>query len=138
MERIPFAGDEDALTERIIGVLYKVANELGYGFVESVYRKSLAIALAQDGLDVALEVNLPVSFRGELVGVFRADIIVEKRIILETKTADLISKAHEAQLLNYLRACMIEIGLVLNFGQVPRVRRMQYRNLQKASVVACS
>ncbi len=93
MERQPFSGTEDALTERILSVFFKVYNELGNGFVESVYARAMAIALIQDGLAVAAEVFIPVSFRGELIGTFRADLIVEGKVVLEFKVADVIIKA---------------------------------------------
>jgi GxxExxY protein len=130
----PFVGTEDDLTERIIKVYYTVYNELGFGFLESVYCRALAIALEQSGLTVASEVAVPVSFRGVLVGSFRADLVVERKVILEAKTCDQILKAHEAQLLHYLRASTIEIGLILNFGETPRFRRMEFRNDRKRGV----
>ena len=135
MERAAFSGDEDSLTDHILRVFYEAVNELGYGFVESVYARSMEIALTQSGLRVSAEVPVPVSFRGELVGTFRADLVIENKIILELKTADTISKAHEAQLLHYLRASTMEAGLILNFGQIPRIRRMQFRNATKAPAV---
>jgi GxxExxY protein len=80
------------LTERIIGVFYEVYNELGSGFLESVYREAMRIALGQAGLLVEAEVPVPVSFRGNLVGVFRADLAVEGRVVLELKTAESIAR----------------------------------------------
>ena len=130
----PFVGDEDAFTEQINGVFYKVLTELGFGFLESVYCRAMAIALRQIGLRVEAEVPVPVSFRGELVGVFRADLVVEGRVILELKTAEQITKVHEAQLLHYLRASSVELGLILNSAQTPKVRRMQLRNDRKGSI----
>ncbi len=126
-----FVGLEAALTERIIKVYYEVYNELGFGFLESVYSRSMAIALAQSGLAVESEVWIPVTFRGEAVGSFRADMIVERKVILELKTADAISKAHEAQLTHYLRSTEFEVGLVLNFGETARFRRVEFRNERK-------
>ena len=131
MEKQPFAGTHDELTERIIKVFYEVYNELGYGFVESVYCRSMAIALTQNGLAVASEVAVPVTFRGELVGTYRADLIVERKVTLEFKKADVITKAHEAQLTHYLRATAIELGLILNFGEAPRIRRVEFLNDRK-------
>lgn len=107
------------LTETIIGVFYEVYNELGFGFLESVYRKSLHLALCDKKLSVEAEVPVPVFFRGISVGDFRADLLVNNCILLELKTAEAIRIAHEAQLLNYLRATSLEVGLILNFG--PRV-----------------
>lgn len=126
-----FVGTEDALTEKIIGVFYQVFNELGYGFAESVYCRAMAIALAQSGFQVGTEVAVPVAFRGENVGVFRCDLMVERKIILELKVADQISKAYEAQLLHYLKASLIEVGLILSFGESPKFRRMEFRNDRK-------
>ncbi len=133
MGQTPFVGLEDGLTGRILEVFHSVFNELGFGFVESVYCRAMAIALAESGLRVETEVAVPVSFHGQLVGVFRADLVVEGKIILELKTAEQISKAHEAQLLHYLRASELEIGLILNFGEVPKSRRIEFRNERKRS-----
>jgi len=135
LERQAFVGTEDALTEKIIGVFFQVFNELGYGFAESVYCRAMAIALGQSGLEVGSEVAVPVSFRGELVGVFRCDLMVERKVILELKIADQISKAYEAQLLHYLKASPIEVGLILSFGEVPKFRRMEFRNERKQAAV---
>ena len=129
--RVEFSGANDPLTERIIRVFYEVYNELGFGFLESVYREAMRIALKEAGLRVEAEVPVPVSFRGTLVGIFRADIVVDGRIILELKSAESISKAHEAQVLHYLRASEMEIGLVMNFGPVARFRRIEMGNNRK-------
>ena len=128
---IEFAGANDPLTERIIRVFYEVYNELGFGFLESVYREAMRIALGEAGFRVEAEVAVPVSFRGRLVGVFRADIVVDGSIIVELKTAESISNAHEAQVLHYLRASEMEVGLVMNFGPVARFRRIEMRNNRK-------
>jgi GxxExxY protein len=126
-----FLGSNDLLTEKIIGVFYEVYNELGFGFLESVYHEAMRIALGQVGLRVEAEFPVPVSFRGALVGVFRADLVVDGRVVVELKTADSISKAHEAQLLHYLRASPLEIGLVMNFGPEARFRRVVMQNARK-------
>lgn len=131
MDQQRFVGTEQVLTERIIGVFFQVYNELGYGFVESVYARAMAIALRQIGLDAAVEVAVPVSFRGELIGTFRADLVVEGKIVLEFKIADAISKAYEAQLTHYLRASAYELGLVLSLGESPRTRRIEFQNERK-------
>ena len=119
------------LTEKIIGVFYDVYNELGHGFLESVYRDSMLIALEQAGLQCNSEASVPVLFRGRDVGQFRADIIVEGLVILELKTAASIDRSHEAQLYNYLRATQIEVGLLLNFGKHPEFRRVVFSNEEK-------
>jgi GxxExxY protein len=126
-----FSGSNDPLTEKIIGVFYEVYNELGFGFLESVYRETMRIALGQAGLPVEVEVSVPVSFRGSLVGVFRADLVVDGRVVIELKTAESISKAHEAQVLHYLRASTMEIGLVMNFGPDAKFRRIVMQNVRK-------
>jgi len=123
------------LTELIIGVFYDVYNELGFGFLESVYRKSLHLALRGKGLEVQAEVAVPVFFRGMNVGDFRADLVVNDCILLELKTAETIVIAHEAQVLNYLRATALEIGLILNFGPKAQVRRLLFDNDRKQAKV---
>ncbi|MDR3676239.1 MAG: GxxExxY protein [Acidobacteriota bacterium] len=119
------------LTEKIIGVFYDVYNELGHGFLESVYEEAMAIALGQAGLHVERQMSLKVTFRGEVVGDFRADVIVERAVILELKAASGIDPAHEAQLLNYLRATEIELGLLLNFRSRPQFKRLVFENSRK-------
>lgn len=119
------------LTEKIIGIFYEVYNELGYGFLESVYEKAMLKALRSSGLTVASQVSVPVWFRGEQVGDFYADLVVEGVVILELKAARRIERAHEAQLLNYLKATDIEVGLLLNFGEHPEFRRLLLDNERK-------
>jgi GxxExxY protein len=119
------------LTELIIGVFYNVYNELGFGFLESVYRKALHMALKEKSLKVESEVPILVFFRGVNVGDFRADLVVNDCVLLELKTAETIVIAHEAQLLNYLRATSLEVGLILNFGPKAQVRRLLFDNDRK-------
>jgi GxxExxY protein len=119
------------LTQKIIGVFFEVYNELGPGFLESVYHKSLALALQDVGLSVCSRVDIPVWFRGYEVGHFEGDILVEKRVLLELKAVRALDSSHQAQLLNYLRATEIEIGLLLNFGAKPEFKRLVFDNLKK-------
>jgi GxxExxY protein len=112
------------LTEKIIGIFYQVYNELGFGFLESVYRKSLQYALEQEGITAEAEAPIAVYFRGRNVGDFRADLVVNGSILIELKTADRIIPAHEAQALNYLRGSSLEVALILNFGPKPQIRRL--------------
>ena len=119
------------LTEKIIGVFYDVYNELGHGFLESVYHKAMVLALRQAGLNAASKVPISVYFRGQLVGVFEADILVEDKVLLELKAARELDTAHEAQTLNYLRATPIEIALLMNFGPKPKFRRFAFSNDRK-------
>ncbi|HWP44997.1 MAG TPA: GxxExxY protein [Blastocatellia bacterium] len=120
------------LTERIIRGFYDVYNELGPGFLESVYQEALVIALAASGLRVERQVAIPVWFRGHQIGEFRADLLVDNAVILELKAARTIERSHEAQLLNYLRATDIEVGLVLNFGPQPQFKRFAFDNRRKS------
>ncbi|AMV26582.1 hypothetical protein VT84_19435 [Gemmata sp. SH-PL17] len=119
------------ITEKIIGVFYEVYNELGFGFLESVYHKAMLHALADAGLRAETQVHLPVFFRGHLVGDFFADIFVERAAILELKAADELDPAHNSQLLNYLKASPAEVGMLLNFGPKPRFKRLVFDNERK-------
>ena len=119
------------LTGEIIGAFYDVYNELGYGFLEEVYEGAMAVALTQRGIVVKTQEPIPVWFRGHKVGDYRADLLVEKYVIVDLKAAKGIDPAHEAQLLNYLRATDIEVGLVLNFGPKPQIKRAAFDNERK-------
>ena len=119
------------LTQTIIGVYYDVYNELGAGFLESVYQKSLALALESAGLAVCSRIDIPVWFRGQRVGQFEGDLLVEKCVLLELKAARALGSVHQAQLLNYLRATEIEVGLLLNFGPKPEFKRVAFDNSRK-------
>jgi len=112
-------------------VFYDVYNELGHGFLESVYEQALAVAFLEAGLKVERQVAVPVWFRGKSVGDFRADMVVEGKVLIELKAARTIESAHEKQLLNYLRATEIEVGLLLNFGAKAQFRRLVYENERK-------
>ncbi len=120
------------LTKAIIGTFFEVYNELGYGFIESVYENSLCIALRDKGLKVHQQIAIPVWFRGKQVGDFDADVLIDQLILLELKTARAIEPAHIAQLLNYLKATEIEVGLLLNFGPRPEFKRVVFGNERKA------
>ena len=119
------------LTDVIIGVFYDVNNELGFGFLESVYQKAMNLALTEKGLRVESEVATSVFFRGQKVGDSRADLLVNQIVLLELKTVDRIVRAHEAQVLNYLRSTELELALILNFGPQPQVRRLLLDNSRK-------
>jgi GxxExxY protein len=121
--RRPFYGLHAEITEKVIGVFFEVYNELGGGFLESVYHESLRIALVQAGLRVTVEVPVPVYFRGEVVGNFRADVVVNDCVLLELKAVSGFDAAHDGQVLHYLRATRFEVGLLLNFGPKPQFRR---------------
>jgi GxxExxY protein len=120
------------ITQRIIRVFFDVYNELGYGFLESVYEKSLQIALTASGLKALPQIDIRVSFRGQRVGNFTADMLVEDCVLLELKAAKAMDSSHTAQLLNYLRATNIEVGLILNFGLKPEFKRLLFDNPRKS------
>ena len=120
-----------SLTDKILKVFYDVYNELGHGFLESVYHRSLVLALESMGLNVCSRVAVPVWFRGHQVGHFEADVLVESCVLLELKAARSLDSSHYAQLRNYLRATDIEVGLLLNFGERPEFKRVVFDNLKK-------
>ena len=122
------------LTEQIIQAYYHVYNTLGYGFLEKVYENALAIALRKQGLTVEQQVPVSVFFEGVLVGEYFADLRVNGLVIVEAKAVESVHSAHEAQLLNYLRATLVEVGLLLNFGQKPEFHRKLLTNDRKASL----
>lgn len=119
------------LRKGIIGVFYEVYNELGHGFLESVYENALSIALRERGFEVYQQIAIPVWFRGKQVGDFDADVLVNKLVLLELKVARSIEQAHLAQLINYLKATQIEVGLLLNFGPRPEFKRVAFGNDRK-------
>jgi GxxExxY protein len=108
---------EKDLTEKIIAACFEVSNELGAGFLESVYEKALLIALTDKGLKAETQVPLKVVFRNRVVGDFYADTLVENLVIIELKAVKSIGTDHEAQLINYLKATNKRVGLLVNFGK---------------------
>jgi GxxExxY protein len=122
---------EEHLTRQIIGAFYRVHNALGYGFLEKVYEKALTLELRRLGLVVTCQQPVKVYYEGELVGDYIADIVVNGGVIIELKAAEALHPAHEAQLVNYLRATEIEVGLLLNFGDEPQFSRKLFTNDRK-------
>ena len=116
------------LTEAIIKCFYKVYNELGYGFLEKVYHNALLIELQNEELKVESQKPIKVSYQGDVVGEYYADIIVEDVVILELKATETVTETHEFQLINYLKATDVEVGLLLNFGKKPQVKRKVFTN----------
>jgi GxxExxY protein len=106
----------DQLTDKILGCAITVSNTLGAGFMEKVYENALAIELRNAGLKAEQQKPIAVSYRGMIVGDYAADILVDDAVILELKVAKAIDSIHEAQLLNYLKATGLHVGLILNFG----------------------
>ncbi|HEY2865750.1 MAG TPA: GxxExxY protein [Pyrinomonadaceae bacterium] len=119
------------LTDQIIGVFYDVYNELGYGFLESIYEDAMVIALQEAGLTVEQQVPVPVWFRGVSLGTFEADLLVNRSVIIELKAVKQLAEVHVAQLMHYLRATEIEVGLVMNFGDKPEFKRRVFDNSRK-------
>jgi len=131
LDRGRFESKHGDVTDRILREFYDVYNELGGGFLESVYQSALALALRQSGLKIMSQVDLPVHFRGQVVGDFRADLIVDEIVLLELKAAQTLDRIHETQVLNYFRATSIEVALLLNFGPKPQFKRFLLDNQQK-------
>lgn len=121
------------ITEKIIGSFYKVYNTLGYGFLEKVYENAMAIELRKSGLKVVQQENIKVFYESTEVGDYYADLLVDDLVIVELKAAKSICEEHEAQLVNYLKATTIEVGLLLNFGKEPEFKRKIFQNHLKQS-----
>jgi GxxExxY protein len=119
------------LTEITIKAFYEVYNKLGYGFLEKVYENALIVELNKVGLIAKTQMPIDVYYDKVKVGVYFADIVVEDLVIIELKAAEALVKEHEAQLTNYLRATNIEVGLLLNFGKEPSVKRKVFSNHYK-------
>ncbi|MCG2769263.1 MAG: GxxExxY protein [Chloroflexota bacterium] len=129
-----FEGKHAELTEKIIGAFYTVHNHLGYGFSEKVYENSLALELRKLGLQVEQQKPIEVYYDGQVVGEYFVDILVNEAVILELKAAHQLAKDHEAQLLNYLKATTVEVGLLLNFGPKAEFKRKVYDNDRKGTL----
>ena len=113
------------LTENILGICFDVMNELGAGFLESVYKNALFIALKEKGYKIEVEKRFEVKFRDQKVGLYIADIVVQGCVIIELKCCDSLIGEHQAQLINYLRASGVLVGLLVNFGR----RKLEYKRL---------
>lgn len=116
------------ITDQIIHSFYKVYNKLGYGFLEKVYENSLLIELNECGLKCESQLPITVYYNNQKVGNYFADLIVEDLIIIELKAAESIDEAHEIQIINYLKATRMEVGLLLNFGKKPEIKRKLFTN----------
>ena len=115
------------LTRSVIGCSFDVINELGDGFLESVYENALVVALEDAGLSVESQKAIDVNFRGRVVGNFYADLIVEDKVIVELKAVSSLAPEHSAQLINYLNATGFQVGLLINFGNP----KLQYKRLTR-------
>ena len=119
------------ITSKVLAGYYKVYNSLGYGFLEKVYENALYYELTGYGLNCRRQVPVTVHYQGIIVGNYYADLVVEGSLIIEIKAAERIVEAHECQLLNYLKATDIEVGLLLNFGKGPEFSRKIFTNEKK-------
>lgn len=119
------------LTDSILNVYYAVYNELEHGFLEAVYQNAMTIALRKAGHNVEVQKRISVHFHQQEIGEYFADIMVDGLVILELKTAITLSQEHEYQLINYLRATNVEVGLLLNFGRRPEFKRKLFTNDKK-------
>ncbi len=137
MNRMDGKGEEAAydLCGQIIGLAMKVHSKLGPGFLESVYRNALALELRKAGLKVELEKPISVYYESELVGAFMADILVNETTIVELKAVQMLAKAHEVQLVNYLTSTGLDDGVLLNFGG-PRLEYKKKFRVSKAVPVS--
>lgn len=116
------------ISDRIIKSFYTVYNQLGFGFLEKVYENALLIELRKNGLFCEKQFPIKVYYNENLVGEYFADIIAENCVIIELKAAVAIAEEHEVQLINYLKATEIEVGLLLNFGKKPEFKRKIFTN----------
>lgn len=120
------------ITGKIIKAFFKVYNTLGYGFLEKVYENALILELEEMGLNAVKQHPIKVFYNGKEIGEYFADIIVENSVIIELKAVDKLADIHEAQLLNYLKATNIEVGLLLNFGTKAEYKRKVFNNNRKS------
>ena len=119
------------ITEGILRCFYRAGNRMGHGFLESVYQKIMYFELTEHGMNVRSKVWLPVRYCGRLVGDFEADLIVDDRVVVEIKAGRAIDPSATAQVINYLRASAMEVGLILNFGASLEFRRLVFENKRK-------
>jgi GxxExxY protein len=131
--------EHEDITEHILAASFEVMHEIGHGFLESVYERSLLIALQSRGLTVKSRVPIEVMFRKHIVGEFFADLLVENKVIVELKAAKSLAPEHQAQVINYLNATGIEVGLLINFG-APKMdyhRLVRKKNFRPTTIKTC-
>ena len=119
------------LTEKIIKNYYKVYSTLGYGFLEKIYENAIMIEFRKTAIPAISQAPIKVLYDDEIIGEYFADILVDGKVIIEIKSAKRLIVDHEAQLLNYLKATNIEVGLLLNFGPEPEIKRKVFDNFRK-------
>ena len=121
------------LSDKIIAVFFKVYNTLGYGFLEKIYENAMMIEFRKESIKAVAQVPIKVKYDNEIIGEYFADVLVDNKIIIEVKATSALIKEHEAQLLNYLKATDIEVGLLVNFGPKLEFKRKIYDNEKKTS-----
>ncbi len=119
------------LTHKIILIFYKVYNKLGYGFLEKVYENAMMIEFRREGIPAVSQSPIKVFYDEEIIGEYNADLLVDNKVIVEIKAVRRLADEHEAQLLNYLKATEIEVGLLFNFGPKPEIKRKAFDNSRK-------
>jgi GxxExxY protein len=122
----------EEITSPIIKAFYKVNNTLGFGFLEKVYENAMRIELTRMGLKVEQQKNIRVNYEGMEIGDYYADLLVNDCVIIELKAAESLCEEHEAQLINYLKATSIEVGLLMNFGKKAEFKRKIFTNENKS------
>lgn len=123
-----------SITDAILKAYYNVYNELGSGFLEKVYQNSMFFELKSFGLKVEAQKQIKVYFKNQLVGDFYSDLLIEDKVIVELKATEFLMDIHTAQIINYLKATPIEVGMLLNFGEEPEFKRVIYTNDRKANI----
>jgi len=123
--------EQNELTDRIIKIFYKVYNKLGYGFLEKVYVNAMMIEFRRAGIKATAQSPIRVLYEKEIVGEYFADILVDEKVIVEIKASRSLTQDNEAQLLNYLKATDVEVGLLLNFGPKAELKRKLFDNFRK-------
>jgi GxxExxY protein len=129
-----FEGKHSELTGKILGAFFQLQKELGFGFSEKVYEAALEVLLTELGMAVERQKDICVYYHGKVVGTYKADLIVNGVVLLEIKSVEKLIDAHDAQLLNYLKATELEVGLLLNFGHQAAFHRKIYDNPRKGSL----
>lgn len=124
----------ESITNVILKVYYEVYNELGSGFLEKVYQNAMYFELISLGYKVEAQKQIKVYFKNQLVGEYYSDLLVEDKVIVELKATELLMNIHIAQIMNYLKATSIEVGLLLNFGEEPEFKRLIFTNDRKINI----
>jgi GxxExxY protein len=135
-DKARFQGKHHDVTHAILDAYFDICNVLGSGFLESVYHAALVSALTQAGLKAASQSPIPIYYRGRIIADFRADLIVEDKVLVELKAIQALDQSHMKQVLNYLKATPIEVALLLNFGTKPEFKRIVMDNEFKEIRVA--